>query len=329
MAGFEDEDAPIEPVQMKRPGKATTAAAAKPPAKPEAAGVDLVELVTDKPIEVLLEDDQRAKLIEKITAEIKAFVPDLSTEASRGRIKSLHFKIVRTRTTLDKAGKDHTEDLRTQVEAVNEKRRAMREDLGKLEDLALKPYTEWEAAEARRLGAIEEVTNALKTLSKINPLATAADIDRQIKQLAAIKAGIEEEVVGTEEKDRLEGLIVEATADMVVTLEIVRRREEEEAETARLRAENEALRAQIPAKTTTAEAPAAEPIRDQREIPPLVGSGGAPAAEASAEQLSPTRKARRLVLPALATFGITGDQAKKLILGIEAGELPGITANYL
>lgn len=329
MAGFEDEDAPIDAAPMKRPGKGSTAA--KPATSKtevvEKIGNDLVELVTDKPIEVLLEQEKADQLFKKIEAEIDAFVPDLSTQAGRGRIKSLHYKIVRTRTTLDDAGKDHTQSLRDQVDAVNFKRRDMRDKLGKLEERALKPLTDWEAAEAARLGAIESVENAIKHLGRINPLATSADIQGQIDKLAEVRNGIEEEVVGTDERDRLQSAIEDLTADMVVTLEIVRRREEEAAEAQRLREENERLKAQIP--PARAEAPAAEPIRDQQELPPLINSESPPAAESPPADMSPVKKARRQILPLLMSRGMDEPSAKDLILAIERGEIPGLQATYV
>ena len=92
-----DDDAPFDadPPKMTRPGKATGSAPA-----PKAVGAKfahtasaapseaqaLTELVTDKPLEVLLSEEGRTALYKKIRIEIVEFKPDLTTQAGRDRI---------------------------------------------------------------------------------------------------------------------------------------------------------------------------------------------------------------------------------------------------
>lgn len=103
-------------------------------------------------------------LIERIAAEVRAHVPDLTTAKGRDAIKSLAYKVARSKTTLDEAGKQLTDEQRKAIATVDAARRKMRDALDALRDEARKPLDDWEAAEATRIqnikNRIERLTNA-------------------------------------------------------------------------------------------------------------------------------------------------------------------------
>jgi len=109
-------------------------------------------------------EDGLDPLIARIAAEVRAHVPDLTTAKGRDAIKSLAYKVARSKTTLDEAGKQLTDEQRKAIATVDAARRKMRDALDALRDEARKPLDDWEAAEATRIqnikNRIERLTNA-------------------------------------------------------------------------------------------------------------------------------------------------------------------------
>lgn len=102
-------------------------------------------------------------LLSRIEQEARSHAPDLTTAKGRDAIKSLAFKVSRTKTALDAAGKDLNEEARAQINAVDAERRMVRERLDKLRDEVRKPLDDWEAAEAARVDAIKARLDRLRT----------------------------------------------------------------------------------------------------------------------------------------------------------------------
>jgi hypothetical protein len=124
-------------------------------------------------------------ILTRIETEVRAVAPDLSTATSRKAIASLAFKVARSKTALDEVGKAITEDARKQIDAVNAKRRDVRERLEALQKEARKPLDEWEAAEAVRVADLEDrlkdFTDDLPGLD-----ATSAEIEKVIGEITDI-----------------------------------------------------------------------------------------------------------------------------------------------
>lgn len=118
-------------------------------------GTDIVGYVSANPVAVLVDDKVYSKFYEQIKAETDAFKPDLSTPTSRKEIAALAYKVTRTKTAIDAAGKKLNEDARAQISVVDAQRRKIREELDTLADTVRKPLTEWEAAEEARIENIK------------------------------------------------------------------------------------------------------------------------------------------------------------------------------
>ena len=329
------DDAPFDadPPKMTRPGKATGSAPAPKAAMAKSSTTAseaqaLVELVTDKPLEVLLSEEGRTALYKKIRIEIVEFKPDLTTQAGRDRIKSLAYKIVRTRTTLDNAGKEANATLRDQINGVDKIRRDMTAALATLEEEARAPLVAWEKEQAKladqRRDILEMLATAVHEAARPGiTVAYAGDFLEGVRNLV-----IDPDLWG----DDLD-MISQKQADAVALLQSTLDAAETRDRMAAVEAENAELRRQMAAKDPAPDAdpdpPGADPVYQQRETPPT-GTMRAPlAAGSAAPVLTPTQQARRLVLPVLAAMGVDEETAKVLILAIERGELPGITATYL
>ncbi|WP_435658119.1 hypothetical protein [Brucella pituitosa] len=118
-------------------------------------GTDIVGYVAANPVSVLVDEKVYSQFYEQIKAETDAFKPDLSTVSSRKEISSLAYKVTRTKTAIDAAGKKLNEDARAKINAVDAQRRKIREELDTLAETVRKPLTEWEAAEEARIENIK------------------------------------------------------------------------------------------------------------------------------------------------------------------------------
>jgi len=231
---------------------ATAAAVNDTEAQPS---TDIAVLVAHNPSLVLADEAKRADLLGHIRSEIAAFEPDLSTAKGRDAIKSFAYKITRTKTAIDDAGKKLNEEARARINAVDAARREVREELVALADGVRKPLTEWEQAEKDRVEECREAIEAFKSAAVVSLDDTADTVRERGKEVwnRAIDA------------DRFKELADEATAAKAATVETLKsalaRLEREEAE----RAELEKLRAEAAERERAeAEKRAAEEIERQQ-----------------------------------------------------------------
>lgn len=328
-------DADIEePTPPKaRPGKAAHAAP-NPEAAPKSGGetaprVDgenmLVAFKDVQPVDVLQSEEKREELYALIRKEIAAQTPDLTTQAGRDRVKSFAYKITRTRTALDAAGKAATADMRKAIEEVNALRNAATTALQALEAEARRPLTEWEEAEEakaqKRREILDDITQAITWANRPNPPISADECRELIERVRELAIDPD---LWAGDADMLTARQAEAVGILEAKLEAADLRDR----LAKAEAEAAELRAKTPAEAP--KSAAAEPVYpDQDQNLEPTNREEPPPAERSPAELTPTQKARRAVLPVLVEMGIHADIAKKLILAIEAGTLPGVTASYL
>jgi colicin import membrane protein len=118
-------------------------------------------------------------LIARIAAEVRSHVPDLTTAKGRDAVKSLAYKVARSKTMLDDAGKLLTDEQRKAINIVDAQRRRLREQLDALRDEARKPLDDWEAAEAERVAKIKA------RLARLNEAAPEEETDEAFTALIA------------------------------------------------------------------------------------------------------------------------------------------------
>lgn len=100
---------------------------------------------------VLTDQERFDAFYEKVKAETDRHVPDVTTDKGRKAIAALAFKVTKTKTAIDAAGKALTEEWRQKTAQVDASRKAIRDKLDALRDEVRAPLTEWEAAEEQRL----------------------------------------------------------------------------------------------------------------------------------------------------------------------------------
>lgn len=139
-------------------------------------GTDIAVVVAQTPVVVLLDEKKRDDLFAHIRREIDAFTPDISTAKGRDAIKSFAYKITRTKTAIDAAGKELNEEARARINVVDAARRDARAELDKLAEQVRKPLTDWEEAEAARVARGQALIETFKTAAVVTLEDTAASV---------------------------------------------------------------------------------------------------------------------------------------------------------
>jgi colicin import membrane protein len=232
----------------------------------------------DNPVAVLTDPKTYSEFYARIKAEVSSHVPDLTTERGRKEIARVAYKVTRSKTAIDDAGKKLNEEARAKINAVDAQRRKIREELDALAEEVRKPLTEWEKAEDQRIADKEAQINEIKQIGAVSHGETAADIKARWDRLNLI---IIRDDVHLDNADAARAL-VDSTLDNLERLrEVAAKAEADAAELARLREEAERREAAERAAKAAAEAERIATERAERE-----------AAEAKAREEAAAQRAR-------------------------------------
>ena len=105
------------------------------------------------------------QFIDLVKGEIEGEVPDLTTRKGRERIASLAAKVSKSKTTVEKPGRDYLRRLKEMPKVVEAELRDFVTKMDALRDETRRPLTEWEAAEDARIDRHNYRLNWLKTLA--------------------------------------------------------------------------------------------------------------------------------------------------------------------
>lgn len=128
------------------------------------------------------------KLYDAIEKKVKEHVPDVSTKTGRDAIKSLTYKVARTKTALDNQGKALTKEWRDNTTKVNATRNLIDERLEALQKTVRQPLTDWENKEDARIEALKLRFDALD--------AGRADAHCTTEQIKSVLTEIENTNIG-------------------------------------------------------------------------------------------------------------------------------------
>lgn len=143
-----------------------------------------IELViAQNPVLAITDKAKFEELLKGIRAEIDAHVPDVSTPKGRKEIASLAYKVTRTKTAIDDAGKELNAEKRREIDKVDAERREIRAKLEGLADEVRKPLTDWEDAEEKRQERAKEILNELSTLAYAEPGIHSSRLEWQLRDL--------------------------------------------------------------------------------------------------------------------------------------------------
>lgn len=171
-------------------------------------------------------------VIGKIKAEVSTIVADISTDAGRKAIASTAYKIARSKTALDKMGKDLGENHHKAWKAITTERARIATELDALKDDFRKPLTDWENAEKDRVAAHDDALNQIGLLLLFSQEPSVDEIKVRISDLEALAHRDWQEFA-----KRAADTVAEAGASLSRKQAAAEKREAEAAELARLRRE--------------------------------------------------------------------------------------------
>jgi hypothetical protein len=126
---------------------------------------------------VLAQATQRAR---NVAAGLTA-----DTASGRKAIASVAYRVARTKTALDEAGKQLVSDIKAQAATIDSERRRIREALDQLKADIARPVTLWEIEEEGRKVRIEKILSRLRALPRMG--LSVAEIDAAIAEAQAVE----------------------------------------------------------------------------------------------------------------------------------------------
>jgi hypothetical protein len=246
-------------------------------------------------------------ILAKIAREVRSQHTDISTKAGREAVASLAYKVARSKSALDKMGKDLGESHYKSWKAITAERARIEKELDALKEEVRKPLTEWENAEKQRIEDHEKAILDMEALLDFGAgYPTAALIKERIDALAARPARQWQEFV-----QRASDVSLRVGKQLEDQHAAAVQREAEAAELARLRAEEiarqqkerddriaaeaaELARAEAEAKAKhEAEAAAAKAAAERERVEQEKAAALARAEKAEADKKAAAEKAER------------------------------------
>lgn len=173
------------------------------------------------------------QFIDLVKGEVEGEVPDLKTRKGRERIASLAAKVSKSKTAVEKPGRDYLRRLKEMPKVVEAELRDFVTKMDALRDETRRPLTEWEAAEDARIDRHNDRLNWLKALTDDLGELSSLHIKGLIAEAEGMQLGAhweEFEAEAATAKDKV-------LSTLRATLQKREQFEAEQAELARLRRE--------------------------------------------------------------------------------------------
>ncbi|AXQ21802.1 hypothetical protein BEN71_10425 [Acinetobacter wuhouensis] len=103
-----------------------------------------------------------AELFERIAQEARSHVPDVTTKKGRDQIGSLALKISKSKTFIEKCGKELVAEQKAQIKLIDDDRIATVKKFDELRNEILAPRDAWEQAEKDRVAKHKEAVQFIK-----------------------------------------------------------------------------------------------------------------------------------------------------------------------
>lgn len=228
---------------------------------------DIAILETLNPVDVFQSEEKAQDILSQIEKDARAAAAllDVTTEAGRKEMKSLAYKVSRSKTAIDEAGKRLQADAKAVVDRVNAGRRLANERLDELRDEVKAPAVEFDAREAARVQAHRDRIAKIELIGQRLSGLSVDCLNETVEELDLLAIGGFEEF-----KNRAE-LAVDQTRNALKAAIIIAEKEEADRKEAERLAAIAAEEARI----------AAEEARKAREE--LIAKEAAEKAKAEAE----------------------------------------------
>ena len=193
-----------------------------------------------------------AELFERIAQEARSHVPDVSTKKGRDQIGSLALKISKSKTLIEKCGKELVAEQKAQIKVIDDDRIATVKKFDELRNEILAPRDAWEQAEKDRVAKHENailvikehlqeldtldssfITNRIEHLENLDVDYTFEEYEEQAKLAKFETLEVLRKALVEREKYEAE----QAELERLRQAEILRQQQEREAQIAREAAE--------------------------------------------------------------------------------------------
>ena len=177
------------------------------------------------------------ELFEHIAQEARSHVPDVTSKKGRDAIGSLAMKVSKSKTLIEKCGKELVAEQKAQIKLIDDDRIAIVKKFDQLRDEILAPRDAWEQAEADRLAKHNQFIASIIVMS-----ATEQYENRGSEYIKQMLANIEEIIIDSSlEEFEQEAKIAkfEALEKLRTALVAREKYEAEQAELERLRKEQQ------------------------------------------------------------------------------------------
>lgn len=108
-----------------------------------------------------------AELFERIAQEARSHVPDVTTKKGRDQIGSLALKISKSKTFIEKCGKELVAEQKAQIKLIDDDRIATVKKFDELRNEILAPRDAWEQAEKDRVAKHEQFIDVIRMTAAI------------------------------------------------------------------------------------------------------------------------------------------------------------------
>ena len=274
-------------------------------------------------------------LLKALEVEVTAEVPDVETPEGRDRIKSLAYKVARSKTTIDDLGKNHVAGIKAEAAGIDVIRKQARDFLDQLKITVRGPLTTWENTEQDRVEKIQGKINRIVDLGDITDdigkLLGSVDLEANLVDLRKVKvtkifAEYQDDAI-----NKLNAAIVAVTDAVPIA-----KAAEREAIDARVAAEKLQEEQRIENEQRIArEAVEASEGEAKRELQQRDATAAAEKADQEARDKNTRHKGQVNRNAAEAIEYILGsmgeepaDVAKKIVKAIVKGQIPAVHINY-
>jgi len=195
--------------------------------------IALIEMPEDRALEVFIAPKGLDPYLDKIAAEARSLVPDVSTKKGRDAIASNAHKVAKSKTALDNVRKKLADWLKEKPKLVDAEGKRMRDFLDALKDEVRKPLTEWEEQEEARIAGHQLSIKNLQSFTDVLAPESSAFLLKELLGSAEVFDTSRLEEFETEAL-RLKEHVVNTLRDALAARE---QYESDQAELAKLRAE--------------------------------------------------------------------------------------------
>lgn len=131
------------------------------------------------------------ELFDRIASEVRSYVPDVTTKKGRDAIGSLAMKISKSKTLIEKHGKELVADQKAKIKLIDDDRISVTKKFDALRAEILEPRDAWEQAEKDRVAKHKiSIENILSIASLANREDTTWKVSTIREQITSLEAKV-------------------------------------------------------------------------------------------------------------------------------------------